>query len=154
MDMTDTSGIVPEASENFEWVVPEGWKRGGDRMMREATWMVSDLAECYVALAGGDSLTNANRWRQQIAMDAYTAAEFAGLPRIPMLGGEGILVEGKGTFTGFGAGPVQNAALVGLICSRPGKPTVFVKMTGPEADVLAAKDDFMAFAKSLQEGSR
>tara|TARA_R110002126_G_scaffold86474_10_gene208739 strand:- start:770 stop:1978 length:1209 start_codon:yes stop_codon:yes gene_type:complete len=154
MDMTDTSGIVPEASENFEWTVPEGWKRGGDRMMREATWMVSDLAECYLALAGGDTLTNANRWRQQIGMEAYSAAEFAGLARIPMLGGEGILVEGEGTFTGFGAGPVENAALIGLICSRPGKPTVFVKMTGPVADVHAATEDFMAFAKSLEEGSR
>jgi hypothetical protein len=153
-DGTGPGGIIPEDAENFDWTVPEGWQRGPAKVMREATWMVSDLAECYLALAGGDSLTNANRWRQQISMAAYTAEEFAGLARIPMLGGDGILVEGQGTFTGFGAGPVEDAALVGLICSRPGKPTVFVKMTGPIQDVLGATNDFMAFAKSLQESPR
>ena len=120
--------------------------------MREATFQADAQTECYIALARGTGIANANRWRAQVGESAYDQAAFDALARLPMLGAQGILVEGEGAFTDMSGNTIDDAGLRGVICERPGLPTVFVKMVGPRESVAAQRESFDAFVRSLREG--
>jgi hypothetical protein len=137
------------------WDVPPGWVEKPRRPMRVVTLAPEDAkeSECYVTvltgIAGGVE-ANVNRWREQMGQPPLDTAAVAALERIPVLGQEAVLVRIGGHFTGMGDADVAGAVLLGLICERR-SDTLFVKMTGPAAEVEPAEAGFIAFCKSLRE---
>ena len=141
----------------LSWTAPAGWRQAPARAMRDVTFFLGpdDRTECYVAQLGGTaggSFANINRWRSQMGQAALTTAEFEQLPTVDMLGGIGTLVEVAGSFTGMGGEQIEEAALLGVVCPLPGR-AVFVKLIGPAEVVTSAREDFVAFCESIQEGN-
>jgi hypothetical protein len=140
-----------EAESEYAWDAPEGWTQGPPRMMREATFTVGGV-ECYMAklsgVAGGME-ANINRWRGQMQQPPLEAKDIAALETVDMLGLPAKMVEVTGDFQGMSGESQSGAALVGAICPLEGS-TLFVKMTGPAAEVQAQRDSFIAFCESVR----
>ncbi len=133
------------------WEGPATWTKAPDRMMRLVTYTVS-TSECYVAQLGGDGgglAMNLNRWRTQMGQPDLSDEEIAALPKITMMGKEATLIEITGEFTGMANEKIAAARMLGAVSILEGQ-AVFVKMTGPDAEVSAERDNFIAFCQSLK----
>lgn len=140
------------------WDLPSGWTERAPTQMRVANFGVAgdERAECYLTVLVGEAgglAANVNRWRVQMSLPALTGEMLAALPRAPLFGGDAVLVDFTGTWTGMsGAGSDANWRLVGLLRLSP-EGSLFLKMTGPESVIAAQKDAFLALARSLRSGS-
>jgi len=155
LDMGAQASMGASSSgKGIQWENPGGWKIGAERPMRAVTFSIGDdqATECYVVVLageGGGVPANINRWCSQMGADDLTADAIAALPRVPMLGTEGILVEIPGAYTGMGDADVPEALLLGAVVMLP-QSSVFVKMVGPKATVEANREAFDAFCKSME----
>ena len=139
------------------WSAHDSWKKQGPRMMREVTYKTPKGAEVWVSLLGGQAgglLENVNRWRGQMKQPPIAEADIAKLPRLEAMGKDGVLVFVEGEFGSGGMGmggpdQLENAALMAFALMRE-NDSVFVKMIGPAEAVLAEKDNFEAFCRSLK----
>ena len=112
----------------------------------------SGKAECAVSMltgAAGGVDANINRWRGQLGQTELQSADIAALPKIKVLGKDSPLVEISGSYTGMDGAAQTGYMLLGAVGEVPGN-TVFVKMIGPEAEVKAEKEHFIAFCQSLK----
>jgi hypothetical protein len=127
---------------DLKYKAPEGWTEVAPTVMRNVNFQAGDPAvECYVTILAGDGggpLGNVNRWRDQVGLEGITAQELAAMPRLPMLGGEAVLVEAEGA----------EKAILGTVSTLGGR-SLFVKMIGPRALVPKEKAHFVAFCESL-----
>jgi hypothetical protein len=158
-------GVQPEAAAApsasggapppFAWTAPAGWVKQGDRSMRVVTFVPEKApgAEVYVTVLGGaagGARANVDRWRDQMGLPALTDDEFARLPRATVLGAEAVFAELEGSFAGdMGKRGDGRWMLLGMVLPR-GDHSVFVKMTGPAAEVRGERDRFRAFCESLR----
>ena len=149
---------VPAPAPSFlRWTEPDGWRREAQRPMREVSFQFGEAeapGECYVSVLGGRAggeLANANRWYEQMGQPPLSEAEFADLPRIPMLGTQGTLVEVTGAYQGMQGPGLPEAALIGVICPLEER-AVFVKMVGPMRSVQGERSAFLEFCESLEFG--
>lgn len=136
-----------------DWQVPDAWSQTAPKPMRLVNFQLEGGGECYVSVlggGGGGALANVNRWLGQIGKPAIGEADLAALPRVSMLGKEGMLVEGSGDFEGMGAASASNQGLMAAMVELPDR-AVFVKMVGPADVVSAQREAFLAFAQSLTE---
>ncbi len=135
------------------WTMPDGWTSKGRSGMREVTFQVEGTnAECWIVFIGGTGggmLANVNRWLGEVGQKQLTEDEVAKLPRINVLGTQGVIVEGQGDYSGgMGGAAIKGALLYGLICPLAGR-TLFVKMVG-DADVMKGqRARFIAMCESL-----
>lgn len=140
----------------LQFDAPAGWVKQGDKPMRAVTFKPADAAasECYVSILGGDAgglVNNVQRWRGQMGLPDLAAAELAKLPKIPVLGREATLVDLSGKLTdSMTHRTIEKARFLGVICPLDDW-TLFVKMTGPEAEVTAQKEAFLSFCRSLRQ---
>jgi hypothetical protein len=147
---------TPEAAAPaLEWDVPDGWRLAPDRPMRLVTYTMGATGEteCYVSVfadSAGGLEANINRWLAQLGREPLTAAAIADLPAIEILGRQCPLVQATGAYTGMMGFAKPGYALLGAVCLLPEGGSIFVKMIGPEAEVLAEVDRFAAFCKSLR----
>ena len=137
-------------TSKLQWVAPPSWARAPDRVMRLVTYTVGQ-SECYITLLDGPAggvEPNLNRWRGQMGATALSPEEVAQLPKVTVMGKEGMLLEAKGTYTTMSGETLQGQMLVGLICLLD-NGLLTVKMTGPEAEVTAELESFKAFCASI-----
>jgi len=140
----------------FQWTAPEGWKPQPRRAMRVVTFVPAAApgAEVFVALLGGTAggvRANLDRWRGQIGTAPLTDAEFGALPRAKVLGGTAVFVAVEGAYAGMSGGSgASGSMLLGMALERA-TDMVFVKMTGPAAEVRGEQDRFRAFCESFRE---
>jgi hypothetical protein len=146
------------AASGIRWTVPAGWRDGGERAMRLATYLVGGQdphagAECAVfhfgAGQGGGVDDNIDRWTGQ----------FEGTPgssrRAMTVHGMNVTrVEIAGTFLAPGAdmqsqGRLAAWKLLGAIVEGP-QGSVFFKFTGPARVIDGAASDFDALLASLE----
>lgn len=140
-------------SPDYTWRAPEGWNQGPDRAMRLVSFTLGESGgtECYVTILGGDgggTVMNLNRWQSQMGQDPLSDEEIDGLPKIVVLGEPVPLLEVKGSFQGMTGDAKSSQTLLG-VARMLEDTSVFVKMTGPEEEVLARKESFVAFCESL-----
>lgn len=143
-------GTTEVPASDLKWTAPQGWVEGEPRMMREVTLNLGE-SECYVSrLSGtaGGTEANINRWRGQMGLAAMAPVEFGDLETIPALGKSVPYVVLKGDYSGMNGGTKTGYVMLGLVASL-GEDTLFVKMIGPEAEVLQQEDNFKAFCQSL-----
>lgn len=144
-----------EAEPSYEWETPETWTAARARPMRLATYTVGPAGqtECYVTVLSGVAgglEANINRWQRQMGQPALSAEAIQALPQITVLDRPSPIVEITGDYTGMMAGAHQGFMMLATICTLPDQ-TVFIKMTGPEAEVRAEKDHFVAFCESFHQ---
>lgn len=133
---------------------PEGWLVRPPTQFRLVNYAFgqSGDGEVYVSLSQGTVLDNVNRWLKQFSLPDLDAAGVAALPKIAMLGNEGVWVEAAGTYAGgMGKAPATDRALAGVVVSI-GADIYTVKMVGSTAEVAAEKEKLQAYVKSLRMG--
>jgi hypothetical protein len=142
-----------EQAEGLAWTAPETWSPGEPRPMRVATYRIGGATECYITRLMGDGggiEANINRWRGQMDLPPLAPAEFGTLPQIEMLGRPAALAEMTGTYTDMAGNVLEDAMMLAALVMLPDS-AVFVRMTGPEAEVRAERGRFIAFCQSLHE---
>ena len=156
------SGSHPEATTStqgqpFRWQAPEGWEQAPERAMRLVTFLSADgRTECYVTVLAGDGggiAGNIRRWCEQMGATIPMDEEIEALERIPMLGGEGVLLDVTGRYRGMGDQDVPEARLLGAV-RLLGTSSIFVKLIGPTDAVAAEREAFLSFCASLEENDR
>lgn len=152
------SPAADPAPAPFTYQLPPGWRAIEPTMHRAINLVTPEGAEAYLSLTrGGPGAVrdNVRRWRvQQLGLPPLDDTAFAALPRVPMLGGEAVLIEASGSFTGMGGGTAQGGwAIHGLVLQR-GERVITVKLVGPEEAVRSQHEALLAFADSLAERGR
>ncbi len=147
----------PAALAGFEATTPAGWQVVPPSEFRQLNWRVvgSPDAECYFTAGNlrGGVLANVNRWvNMQFGQEPLTAAQFAQLPRHPLLGQPAVLVSVEGPFQGMGGVAHDNWKLLGLVGGGD-DDMVTLKMTGPREVVDSQRDAFLQLAASIQRGA-
>ena len=139
----ETTSAPP--TPEFQWKVPEGWQTLTPGNMQVGKFAVPEKdggkGEVSVSIFPNDTggtLANVNRWRQQLGLPAIEDAGLAGLiapldPATP----DAVLVDLKS----------DSRALLGAIVPREGR-WWFYKMLGDASAVGAARESFIAFAKT------
>ncbi|HZN54461.1 MAG TPA: hypothetical protein VFB67_04005 [Candidatus Polarisedimenticolaceae bacterium] len=162
---------VPEGAgtgdTGMAWTVPAGWvAETPSSPMRRAQYRVPGKAgdgECAVFYfgpgQGGDPMANASRWAGQFTLpDGRPATEAMTTSRLPVGGGEALVVEVAGTYNGgmtmtsAPATPKPGYRLLGAIAPGP-DANWFFKLTGPDATVAAQREAFLAMVRSLKHGA-
>ena len=118
--------------------------------MRLVTFTIGE-AECYVTVlsgGGGGVPMNLNRWLGQLGLPPLSEETLQNMTPINMLGAPTPLLEAAGTYTGMSGDPRPGYALLGIASVVSGQG-VFVKMIGPDAEITAEKENFIAFCESL-----
>lgn len=159
---TDTSS-APASSDTPEptgdggpvsWTKPDSWTRQeGSRAMRLVTFHPGgrEDTECYLSVAGGDVVSNINRWRGQFGASELDQQGVMDLPRMTVLGESVPLVEARGPYQGMAGQAADDAALLGTMAPLPGsRQMVFVKLIGPADVVAAERENFIRFCESLR----
>jgi hypothetical protein len=143
-------------AESLKWDAPAGWTKQSDKPMRVVSYSLgaNGQTECYVTVFPGDVgglEANVQRWRGQMGLANASDEEIAKLPTLKVLGVDATIVDLSGSFDDTMTGrKFDSARFLGAIVPVPGW-TLFVKMTGPEPEVTAAKDAFTAFCQSLKQ---
>ena len=162
--LPDSDGLPPPpeeaidlrtaAPETLAWDIPERWREGPERPLRDANFVHPDAEswECYLTVLpgpAGGAAANINRWRDQMGQAPLDATAIADLPTVPMLDGDAKVIEIVGDYTGMQGPTVPDAKLLGAVLELP-EFTVFVKMTGPADLVAAEREAFETFCRSLR----
>jgi hypothetical protein len=135
----------------ISWNAPEAWVEKPTTAMRRGSFTIvgNDGAEAdfsVIAFPGdaGGMLENVNRWRGQVSLGPLAAPELEASLRHMDIGPLHIDVV---DFAGQAAGVATR--ITGAIFSHAGE-SWFIKLTGPDALVAAAKPDFISFVESLE----
>lgn len=141
-------------SDDFAYDVPAGWELLPSKPMRIVGFKVGGDpgTVCTLSTAGGGTLANVNRWRDQLGLGPIDAAALAALPRDEMLGRPAILVELAGRYSGMGDADVKDAKLLGMVLELPAT-SVFVKLVGDAKLVDAERERFLAFSRSVRRAA-
>jgi hypothetical protein len=138
------------------FTVPDGWKQVAPaNNMRLAEIQIPDAGgdaskACTIAFstAGGDVLSNVNRWAGQIQDDAGKPAQ-ADLKSKDVHGTKVNTVEFTGSYAGMGDGARKpDWMLRGAIIELP-EGLLFIKMTGPKAPMTAAAAKFQSMVDGM-----
>ncbi len=141
------AGDTPSAppTSEFQWKVPDGWQTLKPGNMQVGKFAVPEKdgakAEVFVSIFPNDTggtLANVNRWAQQLGLPAVDDAGLANItapldPATP----DAVLIDLKN----------DPRALLGAIVPRDGR-WWFYKMMGGAPAVSAARESFIAFAKT------
>lgn len=156
-DAAAGAGVPMASSHGIEFTAPQGWTREKERPSRVATLRPphSTLSECTIIVLGGDGgglAGNVDRWRGQLGLGKLTPDEFAKLPRLPMCGREGILIDATGSFEDAKTDrKIAQARMLGAMVALDGR-ALFVKLTGPEGEIDdRVRDAFRELCASLRE---
>jgi hypothetical protein len=146
---TDGTRIAPTASvaSDLKFNAPSEWSSGKPNAFSLAAFKAIDgdkQVEITVSSAGGDLLSNVNRWRGQLKLPPIDAAELAkATKKIDTLGSTGDYVEIVGP-------EAANRETILGVQTEAGGRTWFVKLKGDAELAEREKSRFEAFVKSLQ----
>jgi len=135
----------------LQWTAPPNWTEGPERMMRLVTYQVGE-SECYVTVLpgqAGGAHANINRWYNQMGQPDQPAEVLDNLPVLSILGEDAPFVMITGDYTGMAAATLEGQMLLGALVTLPNH-SIFIKMTGPEAEMAAQVDNFKAFCASFR----
>ncbi len=145
----------PGGDKGFVYSIPEGWREGPPKMMREVNLVAGETSQCYlVALPGeaGGLAMNINRWLGEMSAESLDQAGIDQLPRIQLFGEDVHLVEASGSYSGMGGPTGDSMTLLAVPLIRP-SASIFVKMVGPADEVAAERENFLTFVASLRESN-
>ncbi len=134
-------------------VAPPGWRLQPKTGFRLFDYRIGEATECAVTVLGGDGgglRETADRWRRECGLPPLGEAELQALPKVPMLGGEGVLIEAQGDYKNAMTGQnVPGALLLGVVATRP-QGTLFLKLVGPLAEATVQRQALLQFCDGLR----
>jgi len=138
---------------DFGYEIPSGWTDAGAKSMRAVNLAFGTVGQCYVIELGGDAgglLPNLNRWRGEVGMEPLDEAGLALLERVPLLGTEVHLFEGRGTYQGMGGPGGGDMQVFGVALIRD-TTSLFIKLVAPADEAESERANFVAFLASMEE---
>lgn len=154
--MAAKSAKAPSEAQ-FHFDTPEGWTELETTQFRNPNFAIGEDGdmECYVTRLAGDGggiLLNANRWRNQFGLEAYSEEDVAALPSMFIMGSPAKVLNIKGDFKGMGATDAkENYRIIGALIQTP-EALVTVKMIGPDEKLRPQLAKFAEFLESLHSG--
>jgi hypothetical protein len=133
----------------FAGAVPTTWQSMGDTGSRMLRHRFGQTGECYVGQLGGELAQMLSVWCGEMSQAVPDAAAIAALPKQPMLGGEGVLLDLRGEHRGTG-GQARPGMRLLVAVKSDGQGVVFCKMLGSEGEVEQERANFVAFCQSLK----
>lgn len=132
----------------LQGTVPAGWqpKSGSSKWLHHT---FGDGGEVYASTLGGSAKSNLEIWRMEMGLPALADAEIAALPKVPMLGGEGILLDASGDHRSMTGKQLAGARML-VVAVAEGSGLTFAKLVGKAAEVEAQRAAFLEFCKSLR----
>ena len=123
----------------LKFAIPEGWNSvAPSSSMVKATYMIESAgAQCNFSTAGGDVLSNLDRWKKQMTNAAGEPLE-GEVEETTALGFKLVIYKATGTYAAMSGGKQSNTAFRGAIIQMPVQ-SVFVRLTGP-AEKIGAVD--------------
>jgi hypothetical protein len=135
-------------SSDLAYEVPREWGPGKPSQFSVAAFAVTDgdqRVDITITSAGGDLLSNINRWRGQLMLSPISAAELAAqIKKIDVLGGQGDYIE----IAGPDSAP-KRETILGVIAASGGR-TWFIRLKGDSELAAQEKPRFEAFVKSIK----
>lgn len=131
---------------------PDGWLALPATQFRLLNYRFgeSGLGEVWVSISAGSVLENVNRWLDQFGAEQVDQAGLDAIRDVPIAGASGKWIEAEGDYaSGMGAPPKPGYALAGVVAELRGS-ILTVKMVGPKAEVLAARQMLEDFSKDLK----
>lgn len=137
---------TPPAASPFVGKPPAGWspKTGTSRPLHHT---FGTEGEVYVSQLGGGLRGSVDIWRSEMGLPAATDEEFAGMPKVPMLGGDAVLLDLSGDMKGM-TKQLPGARLL-VAAQQSGGTITFCKLVGKAADVEAQRAGFLEFCATL-----
>jgi len=157
------SGPVTSAA-GITWTAPASWKVGGERPMRVTSYAIgpsgkeADCAVFYFGPGQGGAVdANLERWIGQFGQpDGSESRKAAKIDHHTIAGLRVTTIDLSGVYLASMGGPMSGKSepqpgyrLLGAIVEAPEGP-VFFKLTGPEATVVKALDDFQQLVESVK----
>lgn len=136
------------ANAPFTATAPAGWapKAGSAKLLHHT---FGTDGEVYLSQLGGSMRAMLDIWRGEVALGAATDAEFAAVGKLPMLGGEGLLLDVTGDWKSMSGKQIAGARLL-VAAFQDGSTILFVKLVGKATEVEGQVDGFKAFCGSLR----
>ena len=136
-----------------KWEVPSGWKEVSGGQFLAAKFILGGAGAAQTAVNvstssgdGGGLASNVNRWRGQLGLEPWSAAELAKAVKISKVnGGEATWVE----LSGKDARSGQPAAILGAMVPQGGQ-TWFYKLMGDAKIVEAQRAAFTRFVETVK----
>lgn len=140
--------IVDDEQDSLVATMPPEWRRLPATQFRILNYRFGKDGEVFVGRSRGGVLPNANRWLGQYDKPPLESLE--NLPKVSILGQQGVLVTATGDFKGAMGRPArQNAGLAGVIVGE-GEQLLTVKMTGGAQEVLAEQERLIQFCENIR----
>ena len=151
-----TDGATQARFAGFQAPIPSSWTlRPEPRQFRAATFVVpangdGDQGELaiFAGIRGSDE-ANIDRWEGQFQEPTGGPGQ-AIVDPMPNALFPTVLVELRGKYQGMGMpSPRDGMAFLAAIVRAPGREILHIRLTGPEATVDAAREDWLAFVGGL-----
>lgn len=140
--------VADQGNHSLMAVMPPEWRQVPSTEFRMLNYRFGDSGEVFVGRSRGGLLPNINRWLGQFGKPALESAE--DLPKVPILGQMGVLVNASGDFAGgMGRAARKNAGLAGVIVVI-GDQLITIKMMGGAEDVAAEQERLIKFCEALR----
>lgn len=140
--------VADQASDSLVAVMPPEWRQLPGTNFRILNYRFGKDGEVFVGRSRGGLLPNANRWLGQFGKPALSGVD--DLPKVEVLGREGVLLTASGDFGGAMGRPARkNAGLAGVIVSV-GEQLLTIKMIGDAEAVAAEQERLIQFSESLR----
>lgn len=149
----ESPGTAPSERQGFdglEFLVPEGWKKVPLSQFQmgiiSAKFEIPEAGPdvtLTLSRSGGGVAANLDRWRGQFSQTRPEVTD-----TISVAGTDASLIDLEGRFSaGFGRDPMDGWRMIGVIAPIS-EQSYFMKLTGPVAEVEAAREAFLTFAGS------
>lgn len=149
-------GLPTSIDPSLQADAPAGWRPWADvhpdQPPTRTLWhRVGEHSEVYVGKLGGAPAQLFTSWRHMFALGPLDAASYDDLPHLPLLSGDGRWLELTGDYTAMTPEDSRANArmLVAAVSTADG--TTFVRLLGPDAEVLAHRAEFLAFCATLRK---
>lgn len=140
--------VADQGNHSLVAVMPPEWRQVPSTEFRMFNYRFGDSGEVFVGRSRGGLMPNINRWLGQFGKPGLENADE--LPKVMMLGQEGVLVTASGDFAGgMGRAARENAGLAGVIVAI-GDQLITVKMMGDADAVAAEQERLIKFCEGLR----
>ena len=140
--------VADQGNHSLIAVMPSEWRQVPSTEFRMLNYRFGDSGEVFVGRSRGGLMPNINRWLGQFGKPAIENADE--LPKVAMLGQEGVLITASGDFAGgMGRSARKDAGLAGVIVAL-GDQLITVKMMGAADAVAAEQERLIKFCEGLR----
>jgi len=143
-----THGADPAAAAPFTATIPAGWVPKASTKPLHHTF--PGEGEVYVSQISGEVRQMFDMWRGEVGLtQPMSDGEWQAIGKVPMLGGEGQLLDVRGDHQSMSGKKIAGARLL-VAAKTEGGSITFAKLVGKAAEADAQFEAFRSFCTSLR----